>query len=235
MDLKEEILKHALEFPRVEVCGLVVMRGNRFYTLRARNIAEDPSRNFTLDPEAWLNVPPGDQVVGIYHSHPNGGPKPSQADLTMCEATGLTWHIISPGSGEYCCFHPSGYEAPYVGRAYVHGVHDCFSILRDWYNREWGLSIPDYHRDEWWWEKGQDLYLDNYSKHGFVDVGPVFPEKGDLMLIQMRSRTPNRAAVHLGDGTILHHAMGRLSSIDVWDGIWSQYCSHHLRHESKIK
>lgn len=235
MDLRDEILAHARLHPDVEVCGLVITHGDKFRTLRAANLAEDPSRDFYMDPQAWLDVPPGSSVVGVYHSHPFTPPYPSQADLSMCEATGVTWHIVNPSTGGYHSFNPSGFEAPYLRRAYVHGVHDCFSLVRDWYNREWSLNIPDYPRDPWWWEKGENLYLDNYAKHGFVSVSGQHPVEGDLMLIQMRSRVPNHAAVYLRDGTIIHHPMGRLSSVDPWSGFWAQYCSHHLRHESRIK
>lgn len=236
MDLKEEMLKHALEFPRQEVCGLVVSYGrNKFKLIRARNVADRPEFDFCLDPVAWLEVKPGEEVVGIYHSHPNGPPKPSPADLTSCEATGLPWYIVSPGTGDYYSFEPSGYEAPLLGRPYVHGVHDCYSIVRDWYKREMGIELDDIERENWWWEKqGVNLYVDNFEPQGFVQMIGQSPARGDAFLIQVGSSKPNHAAVYLGDGTIIHHVAGRLSCIEPWDGVYSQFCTHHLRHKSQL-
>lgn len=236
MDLKQAILEHALEHPREEVCGLVVSWGkNKFKIIRALNLAEDRQYTFDLDPAAWLHVQPGEEVVGIYHSHPNGPPTPSMADLSGCEATGLTWHIVSPGSGEYHSFEPSGYEAPLLKRPYVHGVHDCYSIVRDWYAREMGLKLDDFDRDNFWWEReGVNLYVDNFESQGFVQLIGEAPRRGDAFLIQVGSSKPNHAAVCLGDGTILHHVAGRLSCIEPWDGFYSQFCTHHLRHKSML-
>src|SRR6185369_845950 len=145
-----------------------------------------------------LEVEDGERVVGVYHSHPDGLAEPSMADRTSCEATGVPWYIVSYPAGGYQCVQPCGYEAPYLDRVYVHGVHDCYSIIRDWYRREWKFELPDYERRDEWWLKGQNLYVENFEAAGFVHVPDAAPQRGDVFLIQLRSAVPNHAAINLG-------------------------------------
>ncbi|KLB50036.1 Mov34/MPN/PAD-1 family protein, partial [Xanthomonas euvesicatoria] len=77
------------------------------------------------------------QIVALVHSHPNASAHASDADKAMCEASGLTWHIISVGQvdgvpecGEVQTIQPSGYVAPLVGRQFAHGVLDCYTLVR---------------------------------------------------------------------------------------------------------
>jgi cell wall-associated NlpC family hydrolase len=59
------------------------------------------------------------------------------------------------------------FELPYVGREFVFGVVDCYTLCRDWYNREFGLNLNDYDRRDKFWLRGENLYLDNFAKEGF--------------------------------------------------------------------
>lgn len=237
MTLVQDILDHARdEYPN-ECCGLVVASGKRHRVIRARNLAGNPRLHFDLDPEAWLEVDDEEEsVVGIYHSHTDELAEPSPADLTSCELTGLPWHIVSWPGQDYRMVEPSGYQAPYLDRPYVHGVHDCYSIVRDWYLREFGLELTNYTRPDFWWETdGHNLYLANFSNEGFRRLPDGTPhERGDVFLIQLHSKTANHAMVCLGDGTALHHAMGRLSKIEPFGGIWDKHCVAHLRHNSRM-
>lgn len=233
MDLLIEMVAHAVEDAPNEACGLVVSSGKRHRMIRARNISNTPRTTFEIDEQAWLDVADGEEVVGIYHSHPEGSPEPSMADLTMCELTGLPWHIVTP-TGGYTCTNPSGYKTPYIKRPYLHGVLDCFSLIRDWYNNEWDLGIPDFERDDEWWAKGGNLYLDHYASCGFVEIPRQQPQIGDAYLFQVQSKVPNHAAVYVGNGQMLHHVRGRLSVKETYSGLWQKLTTHQLRHSSRI-
>lgn len=231
----EQMLELALAGMPNEVCGLMVARGKKCLLLPAKNLADSPKSDFVLDPACWLEVLEGDEVVGIYHSHPVTNAQPSMHDLVMCERTALPWHIVNPTTQEHVIVNPSGYLAPYVRRPYVHGVLDCYSVCKDWYEREWSLALPDVNRDPEWWLKGQSLYLDHFSGAGFVRLAPGTPHQvGDGLLIQEGSPVPNHAAVYVGDGAILHHVRGRLSCIEAYTSSRQRQTTHHLRHQSRI-
>jgi proteasome lid subunit RPN8/RPN11 len=234
-DLYEAMRQHAIEARPEEACGLIVAHGKKARIIRARNIDERPRTQFTLDPDAWLSVGEQEAVLGIYHSHPNGSSKPSMADLSACEGSGLPWYIVGFGSDDDVTrIEPSGFLAPYERRPYVYRVHDCYTLARDWYQREMALGLPEFERADQWWKKGQNLFVENFEGCGFVRLLDADVQVGDAFLIQMNSPVPNHVAIYVGDGTILHHVWGRLSYREPWGGMWRKLATHHLRHVTQL-
>jgi proteasome lid subunit RPN8/RPN11 len=232
-----DLIQHAADDYPKEACGLVVQRKNKVRLIRARNIAADPNFTFDLDPEAWLDVQEDEAVIGIYHSHPSGIAEPSLADLSGCEASALPWHIVGHGTGAYTYVQPSGFRAPYTKRPYVFGVHDCYALVRDWYDWEWKIKLENFRRTDRFWERGDDLFRDNFRKAGFTELKdqdqiPVLA--GDLFLLQVHADLPNHIVLYEGKGIILHHAQERLSERVQWGGYWQKHAVNHLRHNSKL-
>ncbi len=229
-------LDHAArEFPR-EACGLLVIHKGRETYVPCRNIGVGTDQ-FVIHPEDYVRADRLGEIVGVFHSHPNLPAEPSQADKVACEASGLPWFILSFPSGQWHETQPSGYIAPLVGRAWAHGVLDCYSVIRDWYRAERGIDLPNFDRFDEWWKRGQNLYLDNFGSAGFEALGAVQSQEmevGDVLLMQVASPVPNHAAIYLGDGLILHHLQGRLSSRDVYGGYWQKITTHILRHRTEI-
>lgn len=222
-----EMVAHAAEVPQEEVCGLVVSGPTGLRLIRGSNIARRRHIEFDLGPEAWLAVGTDEEAVAVYHSHVGCGARPSLADLSACEASRLPWHIVTPG-GEHFAWEPVGFEAPYEGRPYVYGVHDCYVLVRDYYRREFGIELREYQRpDPRRWD---DSLERNFSKEGFFRVEGGEAKVGDVFLIQVAARYTNHCAVYVGDGKILHHVEGRLSKQDPFGGYWLKYMTHHLRH-----
>jgi cell wall-associated NlpC family hydrolase len=132
--------------------------------------------------------------MALVHSHPDAPARASEADRVECEASGMPWLIVSvrrddgePYIAERAQIEPSGYQAPLVGRAFHHGVLDCWALCRDWYASECGLTLPNPERRDKWWNDGHsDLYTDNLASAGFT----VLPDdaemrRGDLILMQV--------------------------------------------------
>jgi proteasome lid subunit RPN8/RPN11 len=229
-------LAHAAdEFPR-EACGLLAIHKGRETYVPCRNIGVGTDQ-FVIHPEDYVRADRLGEIVGVFHSHPNLTAEPSQADKVACEATALPWFIVSYPSGQWHEMQPSGYIAPLVGRAWAHGILDCYSVIRDWYRAERGIDLPNFDRFDEWWKRGQNLYLDNFGSAGFEALGAVQSQDmdvGDVLLMQVASPVPNHAAIYLGDGLILHHLQGRLSSRDVYGGYWQKITTHILRHRTEI-
>ena len=229
--MKAEILKHAkAEAPR-ECCGLVaVVKGRRKY-FPCQNIAETPDEHFVLS--GWNEVEDQGEVVAIVHSHPITNPQPSTADRVACEKSELPWFIVNPNTEAWGYCEPEGFELPYVGREFSFGVVDCYTLVRDWYAREYGIQLRDYHRQDKFWDRGENLYMDNFAAEGFRKIPVEDVQPGDLILMNLVSPLPNHAAIYMGDQQVLHHVQGRLSSRDLYGGYYGKSTACALRHESR--
>src|SRR5436190_14566305 len=195
-----------------EVCGWVVKRGKKQIVVRGRNFARLPCEGFVADPREAEDR--GD-VLLCYHTHPYRPPEPSDADRTTAEKHEVPMLILSWPQEAWALYSPCGWRAALLGRPFVHGVLDCYTLIRDYYAEKLNIVLPDFEREDQWWYHGGNLYLDNFTKAGFVRVdGEVRPH--DVILIiqgQPPPPVPNHAAVYLGDGMIMHHVQERLSCV----------------------
>ena len=228
--VKTQIAEHAGRESLRECCGLILIRKGKQSYFPCRNIAVGTDQ-FTIDPEDYANAEEAGDIVAIIHSHVNLSPKPSQADLVSCEASGLPWFIYGHPMRTWEELYPTGYKAPYVGRQWSHGVLDCYAIIRDWFANERGIFLPDFERHDDWWLKGENLYEENFEKCGFKEISRDDLRGGDLIFMQIGAPVSNHAAIYLGDGIILHHIHNRLSTRDVYGGYWLKNTTRYLRHE----
>lgn len=231
--VRQDIVQHAQTEDPKECCGLVaVVKGRKRY-FPCTNLADTPDEHFVLSGADYAAVEDQGEIVAIVHSHPATNPNPSQADRVACQKSGLPWIIVNPKTYGWSTTWPEAYELPYVGREFVFGVVDCYSLCQDWYGREWKLNLSDYERRDKFWERGENLYLDNFHREGFHQIPFEELQYGDALLMQLGSDLPNHAAIYVGEQQILHHVQGRLSSRDVLGGYYMKSTAMVLRHESR--
>ena len=227
----DKILEHAKqEYPR-ESCGVVIIFKGREKYIPCRNTAEGQD-HFIIHHEDYSNAEDMGEIIKIVHSHPSTNPQPSQPDLVGIEESGVPWIIINPLTEQWTETKPSGYKAPLVGRVFSPGILDCYSIIRDYYKEELRIDLIDFERVDNWWDKGQNLYVDNFEKAGFIQVNDL--KEHDVIIMYNGSNIPNHGAVYLGNGTILHHPQGRLSSRDVYGGYWLKNTKLIVRHKQLL-
>ena len=100
-----------------EACGLLLGTGAHIHTaLPAANVASDSARHFEIDPSALIAAhraarTGGPQVVGYYHSHPNGLARPSDTDAASAARDSRIWAIVAAGAITLWRDGPSGFEA----------------------------------------------------------------------------------------------------------------------------
>lgn len=80
-----EIIAHAREGKPEEICGVVRGRGVEAYeAIRGRNLAAERIENYEVDPQTLLLQfkleDQGEEMMGIYHSHPVSVAYPSATD-----------------------------------------------------------------------------------------------------------------------------------------------------------
>ena len=224
-----------------ESCGLIVKSGKKSVAIPCGNISSTPENHFLLNPLDYARIADRYEIIGIWHTHIEITNKASDADRAGCESSDLPWLImnISKKNGEFQksdinVISPCGFMLPYVGRPYVFGVLDCYSLVRDYYRKEFGISLKDVPRVESWWTKGYNFCADCFEDCGFVNLSPEQrkrPKVGDLFFIQVSADIPNHVGMYVGDEIMLHHLWGRLSSKDVYGGYYQKHTAYHVRYK----
>ena len=241
--IKKAINTHAkTEHPR-EACGVIV--GKEY--IPCTNIAADDAQ-FEICPYDLVRAEKEGKIQAYVHSHSGFGEastKPSQPDMVQMGLHGLPW-VIANGV-DVDLYHPTDYKAPLIGRDYHHGILDCYTLIRDYYQRELGIYLNDYKRKDEWWadESSESLYVDNFKNEGFVEIDTL--QKHDIILARLgRTHYINHALVFIDDGSlksehtesvisdclVLHHPYGRDSIREIYGEQWQRRAAIIIRHKS---
>jgi len=232
MSVINPALLHArLESPK-EACGLVVQVGTSAEYVSCTNISTDPENEFILDPLDYVRAQTMGKILSVVHSHKDNS-LPSEFDVSSCNRGNVPWVIVNTLTGTYTTIEPANYTNLHLeGRPFVYGILDCFTIIRDYYRQELDIILEDPYRPaDWWNEPGMNLYVDSAEQWGFHRVREI--KKHDVILMQIRSKVANHAAVYIGDGKIIQHLDNRLSKVDPYGGYWEK-CTHSIwRHNGR--
>ena len=213
MTWQDKALEHAIQEQPRESCGLLVIKKGKEVYFPCKNLAFDPSDQFIIDADDWVRIEDNEgEIVGVVHSHPVTSAKPSEADRVACEKSDLKWWIVQPQLKDWQYCEPCGYKAPLIGRKWVWGVTDCWSLVKDWYKEEKNIELKDWDRPKTPEEFILNPLFESCAwRTGFRELRP--DEKtmnGDALLMSIGSAGLNHVAIFL-DGDVLHHLTDRLS------------------------
>jgi len=204
-----DAMRHAATAYPQESCGLVV---DGAY-LPMENTAEAPEADFRIAPKAYLVAKKKGEVEAVIHSHANAPDYPSEVDQIEQIRMGLAWGIVPMDKDvpqEPFFWGGNTPAAPLLGRKFRPGVHDCYSLARDWYQGQ-GIVLPELPRSDAWWVGDEDnRFLDRFQDLGFEPIEGD-PEPGDGVLMQVCSSNVNHCGVYIGNGLLLHHLQNRFS------------------------
>lgn len=250
---------HAIACYPEESCGIVA--GGRY--LRMENHAAPVDEHvettecrcrlcaFEIDPTAMLDH----EIEALIHSHPGGPYSPSAADMQSQIAMRVPWGIVPcdlDRAADIIWFGDQLPIAPLIGRGFIHGVHDCFTLIRDVYRtgkdrlradgitEDWPFDpivFDDVPRSDGWWLTELDLYSDLFESRGFHSVDHEDRRAGDVFLAIVQhvengrvvGDKLNHGGVYIGGGLILDHRPARLSRREPMN-IWARTSQRWVRY-----
>lgn len=115
-DLIATLVAEAARAAPAECCGLLLGRSGRISEVRpAANVAADPLLRFEIDPAALFAVhrearAGGPELIGYYHSHPSGHPRPSATDCEHASGDDRAWAIVAGGAVAFWRDTTNGFE-----------------------------------------------------------------------------------------------------------------------------
>lgn len=115
-DVIATLIAEASRAAPAECCGLLLGRNGRIVEARAAaNVAADPLRRFEIDPAALFAAhraarAGGPELIGYYHSHPAGHPRPSATDCEHASGDGRAWAIVASGAVTFWRDGEAGFE-----------------------------------------------------------------------------------------------------------------------------
>ena len=212
MSWKQDALVHAKQQDPKESCGLLLeIKGKEKY-FPCKNLSTYSQQCFIIDPNDYVKAEESGNILAVIHSHPVTPPTASQADKISCENSKLPWHIVNPKTEQWGYYEPSGYKPKLIGRPWVWGITDCWSLVRDWYKEEKNIILRDWDRPttpQQFLEK--PLFESCAWRTGFRELRT--DEKlinGDVLLMSILSPSLNHVAIFI-DGDVLHHLADRIS------------------------
>lgn len=248
--------EHAKSVYPEESCGFIVK--GKYIALK--NIAADPSTHtvedgcecrlcsFAITDADYLKH--AREIEVVVHSHPNGPAYPSKSDMLHQHEMDVAWAIVTLDEtrfGPTVAWGGNCPVEPVIGREFVHGVTDCYSLIHDVYGLgreklaeqgiDWPfdpIELPIGERDDNWWmmKTDNDLYETNYPVAGFREISAQEVRPGDVFLGKISSNRLNHGGLLLSNNLILHHLPNRLSRREP-AGIWARCAEKWLRYEGK--
>ncbi len=216
------IREHVLGCAPMEACGLVV--ANTY--LPCRNIAENPKTDFLIDPHDQLNAERVGAIQAVIHSHVDQRIKSlSKQDMTSQQEMEIPWGVVFVRHGlasDPVFFGDQIKPPPLEGREFIHGIYDCWTLVRDYFRVNHKVTMPNPPRSWGWWEMAAgNLYLEGimaglpYIQNiAFEDNRDLVKLRaGDIVFAAVRSDRINHAAIYLGSNLILNHMVGGGSRI----------------------
>lgn len=217
-----EIKAYAIAHPDRETCGYITANNE---VIQAMNLAMNDREAFALD------VPT--TSIAVWHSHVNGNNDFSIDDIKAAKSFGMPWILYHLPTNHFRIYDPNTIE-PYIDRPWSWVYRNCFTLFQDWYKKELAIEIPDFYLSSHTaWESEDVGYTENFPKQGFARLPESEPlKKHDVILMSIgKTRAPNHVAIVVDpDGKILHHLAERLSTIDVYGGLWQKSTHSVWRH-----
>lgn len=234
----------ASKYPQ-EACGLLIEEDGKLRFVPCENTAENPLTSFEIK---LADVKPfiiDGSLKAVIHSHIMNkldiASTPSKSDMESQLYLNVDFGIFDT-DGEVVkdayWFGEKILEDEIIGVEFQAGVSDCYTLIRKFFWQRHKINLPEYARDETWWNGEDDFYTQKFEEAGFVKISKEQLQDSDLVLGKIKSTKINHGGIYLnnnidGKGLILHHLPKRLSSRESAYS-WINRAELFLRHKNFV-
>lgn len=234
-ELEQEFKQYAMAIYPQEACAYIVDDA----LVPVANVSANPNHEFELHISDALTM---EKAQGFIHSHPSGQLRPSALDMQTQIQWGKPFGIVT-------CTSDSCSDSLWWGdhllsiqlheRPFIHGIFDCYSLIRAEMYQRTGIILEDYPRNFEWWEREPDgsienLYEENFEAWGYAVVDSSDElQIGDIIFMKIHSEVVSHAAIYQGNGLILHHLRDRLSRVEHLSS-WKKFAEKTVRHTETL-
>ncbi len=214
MEWKKSFKKYAQEQAPNEACGLFAIIEGKEIFWPCKNLAEGKHEFFMIDPDDWQECEDKGEILGVVHSHPIGSAIASDTDKAACEHIGFPYYIYGIEHDHWECIEPSGWKAPsLIGRKFIWGKYDCWSIVTDWFKENKNITIKYWPRPKKIKDFVDNPYFDKVlTESNFLKQKTNNDLKvGDVLLFEGEKDSLSHVALYIGDMMILNHSIRALS------------------------
>ena len=229
-ELEAEFKILAMAYYPEEVCAYII--GNNLYYVE--NISANREHEFELSKEDSLLM---EAAQGFLHSHPDGDRWPSALDMQTQIQWGKPFGIVTctqDSCSDTVWWGDHVLSLPLEERPFIHGITDCYSLIRAEKFQRDGIVLKDYPRNYEWWESGdENLYEQNFRDAGYEQVSTSEElQVGDIIFMKIHTTVVSHAAVYVGNGLILHHLRDRFSRIEHASS-WKKFIEKVVRYKDR--
>lgn len=140
----DELKIYALSNRGQEVCGLICEKNGIIKFLKCKNIASNPKKFFTINPEDIEKCALKYNILYCFHSHINKNGF-SAEDISSSLSSGFSYIMYNILQDKFYFFDAKKYNfyKKYINLPYINGINDCWGIIGKYLNEQAKISISD--------------------------------------------------------------------------------------------
>lgn len=137
-EIKKRLKELTIDAYPNECCALITADT----VIPIKNVSARPIEGFVMCPIELAAALDNHTPIAIFHSHPDDTAHPSGHDLVrMSRADNpLPWVIMSWPDYDMTVTQPQQ-PAKLIGREFVHGAQDCYTLVQDFYKAKLGSTL----------------------------------------------------------------------------------------------
>lgn len=236
--IKEKIKSESRKNSPNECCGFIFLdkQSLKFDVFPCKNMASIKDNNFIISPKDYLKCSSLGQITACYHSHTNDNIELSEIDKTNSNKYNIHYILYNIKYDIFNFYAPNTEKNPYVGRPFILGTSDCFTLMRDYARRERNVQITFpkntiYPKDI---KEIGALYEQNFIDNGFIKLSKDTELKKDdgimMTFPAICEKYPTHAAVYIGNNMILHQPFNSFSCVNMYDNFFKKHTTYVLRY-----